>query len=682
MTHPTGDPFVGTIIDERYEVIRKIAEGGMGAVYFAKNSRLDVDAALKILHVNLARNKKFLVRFKNEAKTVVRLRHTNIVQVFDIGPIQDTYYIAMEYIEGEDLVGVIGRSGRLSIQEALPIAAQVAQGLAYAHDGGILHRDIKPANIIIDRRGRAVITDFGISRTARAGGRGDTTLGSIVGTPEYMSLEQLKGNKIDERSDIYSLGVVLYEMLTGVSPFRADESVQAVARVLSEEVPPIETLVPDLPPWVCEIVNKATAKDREDRFSSAREFLAAVKEHMKDTAFLVPEVVSTKPRVLGKTTAWMNTVTSVVERLPREKRLLAGIISSLIVIGLIVTAVLLLKSISFPTRSGGPPGIMPFGKSRIAEKVWAFKTFGPIDASALVSGGVVYVGSDDSTLYAVDAKKGEQLWTFRAKDDIRTTPAVSGKTLFFGSDDDSMYALSTKDGSLLWSFATENDVRSSPIVTDKLVIFGSNDNNLYAVDRTTGEEAWHFETRGDVISAPAVDGTAVYFGSRDNTVYAVSTADGTELWHHRVGGDVRSGIAVTRKAVLFGSGDDNLYALDKETGDELWRFETGGDVVSCPAVDRDAAYFGSEDGRLYAVNLETGALTWLFETADDIRSSPTLTERSVLIGSDDGNVYTVGISDGVERWRFPTEGKVRSGPVVSGGVAFFGSRDGFLYAVK
>jgi serine/threonine protein kinase/outer membrane protein assembly factor BamB len=682
MTDPTGDPYVGTIIDERYEVMRKIAEGGMGAVYFAKNARLDVNAALKILHTNLARNKKFLVRFKNEAKTVVRLRHTNIVQVFDIGPIQDTYYIAMEYVEGEDLVGVIGRSGRLSLQEALPIAVQVAQGLAYAHDGGILHRDIKPANIIIDRRGRAVITDFGISRTARARGRGDTTLGSIVGTPEYMSLEQLKGNKVDERSDVYSLGVVLYEMLTGVSPFRADESVQAVARVLSEEVPPIEALVPDLPPWACEIVKKATAKDREDRFASAREFLAAVKEHMKDTVFLVPDVVSTKPRSFGRTTAWMSTVTSAVERLPREKRLLVGIISSLIVIGLIVTMVLLVKSISFPVRSGGPPGIVPFGTSRIAERVWAFRTFGPIDASPLVSGGVVYAGSDDSTLYAVDAKKGEQLWIFRARDDIRTTPAVSGKSLFFGSDDDSVYALSTKNGDLLWSFATGNDVRSSPIVADKLVIFGSDDNRLYAVDRTTGEEVWHFETRGNVVSAPAVSGAAVYFGSCDNTLYAVSTADGKELWRHRVGGDVRSGIAVTGKAVLFGCDDDNLYALDKQTGEELWRFETGGDVVSCPAVDRNTVYFGSEDGRLYAVKLETGALAWLFETQGDIHSSPTLTERSVLIGSDDGNTYTVSLSDGVERWRFPTEGKVRSGPVVSGGVAFFGSRDGYLYAVK
>ncbi len=248
MTDPTGDPFVGTIIDDRYEVISKIAEGGMGAVYFAKNNRLDVDAAIKILHANLARNKKFLVRFENEAKTVVRLRHTNIVQVFDIGPIQDTYYIAMEFIEGEDLVGVIERAGRLTVEEAMPIAIQMAQGLAYAHDRGILHRDIKPANIIIDPQGRAVITDFGISRTAKT--RGDTTLGSIVGTPEYMSLEQLKGTEIDERSDIYSLGVVLYEMLTGVSPFRADESVQAIARVLSEEASPIETLVPGLPPWV------------------------------------------------------------------------------------------------------------------------------------------------------------------------------------------------------------------------------------------------------------------------------------------------------------------------------------------------------------------------------------------------------------------------------------------------
>ncbi len=504
MTDPTGDPFVGTIIDDRYEVVSKIAEGGMGAVYFARNKRLDVDAALKILHANLARNKKFLVRFENEAKTVVRLRHTNIVQVFDIGPIRDTFYIAMELIEGEDLVDFIEHNGRLPLEEALPIAVQVAQGLAYAHDRGILHRDIKPANIIIEPPGRAVITDFGIARTAKA--RGDTTLGSIVGTPEYMSLEQLKGAELDERSDIYSLGVVLYEMLTGVSPFRADESVQTIAKVLSDEAAPIQTLVPDLPEWVCGIVGKAMAKKRDDRFSSAREFIAAVKENMKDATFVVPEIVSIKRRGFKKGPTWKSTITSVVREIPKEKRLLTGVLFSLIVVGLVVTGVLLIKSFSFSFQSLLASPTAPLGTSRVADRVWAFRTFGPISAPGLVSGGVVYVGSGDDTLYAVGTKKGEQLWVFKAEGRIATTPAVSGRSLYFGSDDRSLYAISTKNGDLLWRFATKGDVESSPDVAGNLVIFGSNDNNLYAVDKTTGEEVWRFKTGGDVVSSPDVVG--------------------------------------------------------------------------------------------------------------------------------------------------------------------------------
>jgi serine/threonine protein kinase len=680
MKKPTGDPFVGTIIDDRYEVIRKIAEGGMGAVYLARNRRLDVDAALKILHANLARNKKFLVRFENEAKTVVRLRHSNIVQVFDIGPINDTFYIAMELIEGEDLVDYIHRRRRLPLEEAFPIAVQVAQGLAYAHGRGILHRDIKPANIIIEPSGRAVITDFGISRTAKT--RGDTTLGSIVGTPEYMSLEQLKGIEIDERSDIYSLGVVLYEMLTGVSPFRAEESVQTIARVLGEEAAPVETLVPGLPPWACEIVAKATAKDREDRFASARDFIAAVKEHMKDAAFVVPDIVPARRRVFRRGPTWMSTVTSVVERIPAEKRVLAGVLSSLIVAGLIVTGVLLIKSFSISFRSHEAPPIAPLAVSRVADRVWAFKTFGPVNGSGTVSGGVAYVGSDDDTLYAVGTRKGEQLWAFKAEGGIATTPAVSGKTVYFGSDDHSLYALSTKNGDLQWRFATGGKVRSSPTVSGKLVIFGSNDNNLYAVDKTTGEEVWRFKTGGDVVSSPAVDDKVVYFGSLDNTFYALNAEDGTQLWRYKVCRDIKSSPAVTKKAVLFGCDDNFLYALDKKTGDRLWRFETDGDVVSCPAVYRDTVYVGSRDDRLYAVGLEEGTMTWRFDTRDDICSSPSLTERSVLIGSDDGNVYTVSMEDGTERWRFPTGGKVRSSPTVSGGVAYFGSDDGYFYAVK
>jgi serine/threonine protein kinase len=264
-----ADPFVGTVIDRRYEVVGKVAEGGMGSVYRAKDLRLKKDAALKILHPELARDKKLTARFENEAVTVARLKHPNIVQVYDTGPVRGTYYIAMDFVDGTDLVDIIKKRGRLPVDEACEIASRVADGLAYAHAEGILHRDVKPANIIIDKKGRVLITDFGIAKAL--GEKGQTTTGTAVGTPEYMSVEQLKGMELDGRTDVYSLGVVLYEMLTGRSPFRSDTAIAAVSRALTEEPEPIGRLRPDLPGWAVGVVERAMEKDRGRRYDSAAE---------------------------------------------------------------------------------------------------------------------------------------------------------------------------------------------------------------------------------------------------------------------------------------------------------------------------------------------------------------------------------------------------------------------------
>ncbi|MBN1573608.1 MAG: WG repeat-containing protein [Deltaproteobacteria bacterium] len=339
------DPFVGTIIEKRYEVLEKIAEGGMGTIYKAHDKRLDITVALKILHPELARNKKFLSRFENEAKTVAKLRHENIVLVNDTGPVRDTYFISMDYVDGDDLVEIINDRGLLSIDEAFSIASQVAEGLAYAHSKGILHRDIKPANIIIDRSGKAVITDFGISKAL--GEKGQTTTGTSIGTPEYMSLEQIKGKKLDGRTDIYSLGVVLYEMLTGKSPFRSDTGVSAIAKILSEEAEPIESLRPDIPGWALGLLERVMEKDREKRIETADEFITVIKkESEKETKTSEP-----KPRKADKSKA--PTAPDLIKKkrkdkvqelklklktqkhaFPRNRKLVIAALSILIVIGI------------------------------------------------------------------------------------------------------------------------------------------------------------------------------------------------------------------------------------------------------------------------------------------------------------------------------------------------------------
>lgn len=274
----SGDPFIGATIDKRYRVEKKVAEGGMGTIYLATQVRIKRKIALKILHPELARDKKFLSRFKNEAVTSAGLKHENIVQVIDSGPVsvRDTFFIAMEFVEGETLTDIIKKKAPLPVKYSFNIALEVARGLSHAHKigTGIIHRDVKPGNIIIEKSGRVVLTDFGIAKAV--GKKGQTTTGTIIGTPDYMSLEQVKGQQLDGRSDIYSLGVVLYEMLTGISPFRMDTGVSTITKILSEEATPIESVRPNLPDWAASIVTRAMARKRGDRFQAADEFIEAV----------------------------------------------------------------------------------------------------------------------------------------------------------------------------------------------------------------------------------------------------------------------------------------------------------------------------------------------------------------------------------------------------------------------
>ena len=242
-----GDPFIKTVIDQRWQIVSKIADGGMGSVYRARDLRRKRDVAVKILPPSLSHDTKLIRRFKNEAAVMASLDHPNIIKVLGSGRTYDTFYIAMELLPGKDLAKIIAERAPLSVRQTFRIAARVAEGLAYAHKKGILHRDIKPSNIIVDSKGRAVITDFGIAKVI--GGSGLTTTGTALGTPEYMSVEQVKGERLDKRTDVYSLGLVVYEMLTGRSPFRMGSSVASISKILSEPAPPVGRIRRRLPGW-------------------------------------------------------------------------------------------------------------------------------------------------------------------------------------------------------------------------------------------------------------------------------------------------------------------------------------------------------------------------------------------------------------------------------------------------
>ena len=256
----------------RYEVLGELGQGAMGVVYKAKDPLIDRVVAIKTINLGLALDEKeeYEGRFYQEAKAAGRLNHPNIVTIYDVGKSGDVAYIAMEFLQGRELRDIMNDGGLLPVDQVLDIVAQVAQGLAYAHEHGIVHRDVKPSNIMVVRDGHAKITDFGIARMASSAVR--TQTGMVLGSPKYMSPEQVMGKEIDQRSDIFSLGVMLYEMLTGQAPFNG-ENVNAIMYQTLNAVPaPPNTLNPAVPEMINFILAKALAKKVEDRYQNAKDF--------------------------------------------------------------------------------------------------------------------------------------------------------------------------------------------------------------------------------------------------------------------------------------------------------------------------------------------------------------------------------------------------------------------------
>src|ERR687884_30623 len=289
------DTLVGSVFDGRYRIVRKLGAGGMADVYLAEDQELGRRVAIKILNDRHAADDSFVERFRREAKNAAGLSHPNIVSIYDRGEAEGTYYIAMEYLDGRSLKELIVGRGPAPVSVAIDYARQILAAVRFAHRHGIVHRDIKPHNVLVDGEGRVKVTDFGI---ARAGASQMTEAGSIVGTAQYLSPEQAKGTAVDQRSDIYSVGVVLYELLTGKVPFTGDTAVEIAMRHLSSVPEPPSALREDVSPELDMVVLRALAKDPDDRYQTAEEMDAEL-ERIQRGLSVSSETADTATAVLA-----------------------------------------------------------------------------------------------------------------------------------------------------------------------------------------------------------------------------------------------------------------------------------------------------------------------------------------------------------------------------------------------
>jgi eukaryotic-like serine/threonine-protein kinase len=305
-----SDTLIGTVFDGRYQIIRKLGAGGMADVYLAEDQELGRRVAIKILNDRHAADDSFIERFRREAKNAAGLSHPNIVSIYDRGEAEGTYYIAMEFLDGRSLKELIVGRGPAPIKIAIDYARQILAALGAAHRQGIVHRDIKPHNVLVGAEGRLKVTDFGI---ARSGASQMTEVGSIIGTAQYLSPEQARGAPVDQTSDLYSVGVVLYEMLTGQVPFTGDTPLEIAMKHLSEVPKPPSELRPEVTHDLDSVVLRALAKDPSERYQSAEEMdadLARVAEGLP----VDPETEEAATAVLSGSGVMAAAPTSVIAR--------------------------------------------------------------------------------------------------------------------------------------------------------------------------------------------------------------------------------------------------------------------------------------------------------------------------------------------------------------------------------
>lgn len=346
MRATVSDPLIGRHLDGRYQVESRIASGGMATVYVARDTRLDRTVAVKVMHPNLADDETFVARFIREARSAARLSHPNVVAVYDQGDDDSTVYLAMEHVRGRTLRDVLLERGRLAPREALEVAERLLSALAAAHHAGMVHRDIKPENVLISDEGRVKVADFGLARAVAASGQTRST-GVLIGTVAYLSPEQVQRGAADARSDVYAAGIVLYEMLVGEVPFRAETPIAVAYQHVHADVPRPSARLPQLPGPVDDLVRHATCRAAEDRPADAAELLAEVVRARRELpdeppdGFAVPALLPAADDpggagdttlVLGRGDGARTTVTGVGAPETAPRRNLRGPVALLVVL--------------------------------------------------------------------------------------------------------------------------------------------------------------------------------------------------------------------------------------------------------------------------------------------------------------------------------------------------------------
>ncbi|HEY7122793.1 MAG TPA: PQQ-binding-like beta-propeller repeat protein [Ktedonobacterales bacterium] len=626
-----------TLGSGRYTDITMLSdEGGMGFIFRARDTkRGDQLCVIKQLRPDPDLDEAM---FQREAALLATLRHPNLPACWDAFSEGGQHYLVSELILGLSLQHLIEKRGVASEDEVIRWGIDLCDALVYIHSQPtpIVHRDIKPDNVIITPEGQAVLVDFGIARPYQVGRR-DTMR---MGTWGYLPPEQ-KAGQTEPRSDLYALGGTLHFALTGNDPQLlnlVDINLQWHKGV---SFPEVRSLNPRVSAEMEAILLRATRVVIEERYPSARAML----DDLRNLELTQQSRHRTTPA---------QTTTPIY--LPLQ----------------------------WPTFRGSAArsGVSTATLRPVLTTVWTFPTKDAIDGSPILSDGIIYVGSRDQHLYALDARAKNELWSYKADGPVRSTPTLHGDTLFFGDDDGTFHAVQSAGGQGRWRAPLYGKCFASAAAGGGLIIVATQSGRVVALAPTSGQIVWEHQDSTAFYASPAIQGNLALLVNGSGLVKGLELATGKLLWTFQASGPVRATPASDDGLLLVAALDGSLTLLDARTGERLWQRSLGPAISASPVLTGDTVFAAGQDGALFALSRDNANRLWNIRTSGQLAASPVLCDASLLVIDTEGNLSLIDAERGTIRYREALGASVFASPAVSGHWCVIGTRQGNLMLLE
>jgi serine/threonine protein kinase len=660
-----------------YTVLKELGLGGMGVVYQCRDEQLMRDVAIKMLLPELMADKASADVFRQEARLAAQLEHPNIVTVYDIGVEErhrkQHHFVCMEYLPGGNLATRL-TTEKLEVELCLNWMKQLASGLAFAHKRNVVHQDIKADNIFITNEGDLKIGDFGLARLLVGRMHSDLTIKGM-GTPAYMSPELCRGEPQDHRSDIYSLGILFFEMATGYLPFKARGMIEMATKHSSAPIPSAKRLNPLIPDVLDKLIRRMMGKIPEDRYNSMSEVLTLLDDlifemRVKRMGLSTNRpVMRSGPITAEALDAVQHNIQAQVHQSPETARF---------------------------GSAAQPKAPMPPKPGSSAELIAQLEANAKLDP---VDGKSPHVGSGDSrsaTAHGIGkisihkasgsswAPTLTSEWHYQTKGPIgwSSAPVIdkAEKTFFVASADGSVYAIELHTGKLTWRHKVGAPLLASPILIGDRLFIADSTGKMQAINAQSHETVWQREISSPVVSTPAYFKDILFVPTEGGRMLALDIASGNTRWEFKAESAIVSSPHRHAELVLFGTRNGAFHAISAETGRAIWKFHAGEPIVASPAASVDSVYFGTQSGTFFALEADTGGLIWEYPTERAIISKALIAFTAVIFCSHDRWLYCCEKYDGGLKWKASVRGKAIANLVVHKETVLVATQEGWLQA--